>query len=223
VLADLRDEGYVRQDHAGGAYRLTARIVALGFTFLGAAGVTSKIQPILDRLAEKTGELVLLAVINSGRLLRLAKAQGAYRGVLYNPDESPEVFLATTSNGHAWLSCLSDEEVLELVAKQGFKREGDGPRAPKTIGEIIEYVNAARKRGFAKIFETFEAGTSAMAAPILRPGTKTPIGTISVAGPLFRVTDEYMDRFAPLLLASAAEIASFGSELPIFEQVQRSQ
>ena len=79
-------------------------------------------------------------------------------------------------------------------------------------------MSCGRDRGFAKIFETYVPGTSALAAPIFRPGTKTPIGTISVAGPLFRVTDEYMDKIAPVLLASAAEIATVGSKLPIFEQ-----
>jgi IclR family acetate operon transcriptional repressor len=55
LLADLREEGYVRQEYEGGTYRLTAKVVALGFTFLGAAGVTAELQPILDRLGSGLG------------------------------------------------------------------------------------------------------------------------------------------------------------------------
>ena len=218
LLADLREEGYVRQEYEGGTYRLTAKVVALGFTFLGAAGVTAEIQPILDRLAERTGELIVLAVVDGERLLRVAKAQGARRGLLYHQDEGPEVYLAATSNGHAWLSCLDEEEALQLVAKQGYNRPIDGPTAPKTLRDILKYVEATRARGFAKISETYVAGTSAMAAPIFRPGTRRAIGTLSIAGPLLRMTDEHMDSLAPTLFASAAEIAEAGSELAIFEQ-----
>lgn len=221
LLADLREEGYVRQDYEGGSYRLTAKIVALGFTYLANAGVTNEIQPIIDRLAEATGELVTLAVIDSGRLIRLAKAQGAKRGLLYNPDEGSEVYLAATSNGHAWLSCLPEDEVLQLVARQGFNREGYGPNAPKTIKDLLKLVAAAKRAGYAKIFETYEAGTSAVAAPILRAGTTIPIGTLSVAGPSIRVTSSYLDRIAPILLASAKEIADAGSGSPIFAQAEQ--
>jgi IclR family acetate operon transcriptional repressor len=220
LLADLRAEGYVRQEHEGGAYRLTAKILALGLGYLAAAGVTSRIQPILDRLAETTGELVTFAVIDGGRLLRLAKAQGARRGLLYNPDEGSEVYLAATSNGHAWLSCLGEEEVLQLVARQGFSRERYGPNAPRTLRELLDLVETARRLGHARIVETYEAGTAAVAAPIVRPGTAVPIGTISVAGPIIRMTSNYMDWIVPHLLASAAEIAIAGAGSPVFAQAE---
>jgi IclR family transcriptional regulator, acetate operon repressor len=219
LLSDLREDGYVRQDREGGSYALTARIVALGFAYLGAAGVSDKIQPGLDRLAEQTGEVVVLAVIDSGRLVRVAKAMGARRGLLYNPNEGSDVYLATTSNGHAWLSCLSEEEALHLVAKQGFSRDVDGPNAPRTIRGLLSLLAAARKRGFAKVFETFEAGTAAMAAPVRSRDSGVPIGTLSIAGPMVRMTDEIMDRFAPDLIASAASIGEAAADSPIFERI----
>ena len=218
LLADLREEGFVRQDFDGGAYRLTAKIVSLGMIYLSAAGATTAVLPLVEELAEATGELVVLATIDGERLLRIAKAQGAKRGLLYNPDEGSEVYLAATSNGHAWLSCLSEEAALQLVARQGFNREGYGPNAPKTIKDLMALVRHARKLGYAKIFETYEAGTSAVAAPIVHPGTKSPIGTISVAGPSLRTTNEQLDRIAPLLILTARKIADAGASLPIFPQ-----
>lgn len=218
LLGDLRDEGFVRQDFDGGSYRLTAKIVSLGLTYLSTSKATDKVLPFVEELADATGELVVLTVIDGERLLRIAKAQGAKRGLLYNPDEGSEVYLPATSNGHAWLSCLSEEEALQLVARQGFNRDGYGPNAPKTIKALMSLVRQARKLGYAKIVETYEAGTSAVAAPVLRPGTKSPIGTISIAGPSFRMTDEQMDRLAPLLVKTASKIADAGHSLVIFPQ-----
>lgn len=219
LLADLKDEGYIRQDFEGGAYRLTAKIVALGFSHLASAGVTTRIQPLLDQLADKTGELVTLTVIHDGKLIRLAKAQGARRGLLYNPDEGAEVYLAATSNGHAWLSCLEEDELLQLVARQGVKREGYGPNAPRTIRELLGFVEAARELGYAKIFETYEPGTSAIAVPVFDSRSRRPFGTISVAGPVIRMTSETMDLILPTLRETADAIAAAGDGLPIFSEM----
>jgi IclR family transcriptional regulator, acetate operon repressor len=218
LLADLKDEGYVRQDYDGGAYRLTAKLVALGYSFLSAAGVSSQLQPIIDGLAEQTGELVVLAVVERGRLLRLIKAQGARGGLLYNPDEGPEVYLAATSNGHAYLSTLMEDEAIQLVAKQGLQNDGVGKNAPKTIRQLFEYIDQARETGIARIFDVWVDGTSAMAAPVLRPGTRSAIGTISVAGPTIRMTHDRMDQFVDLLKAACGKVAEIGSGLPVFEQ-----
>ena len=216
LLADLREAGFVRQDFDGGAYRLTAKIASLGSAYLWTAGATAEVLPLVDQLAAATGELVVLAALDGDRLLRIAKAQGAKRGLLYNPDEGSEVYLAATSNGHALLSCLSDERALQLVARQGFSRDGYGPNAPKTIKELMVSIHQARKRGYAKIFETYEAGTSAIAAPILRPRKRSPMGTISVAGPSLRMTDAQMDRIAPLLCEATRNVAEAAAALPIF-------
>lgn len=216
LLADLKDEGYVRQEFEGGAYRLTAKIVALGFSHLASAGVTTRIQPLLDQLADKTGELVTLAVIHDEKLIRVAKAQGARRGLLYNPDEGAEVYLAATSNGHAWLSCLDEDEALQLAARQGLKREGYGPNAPRTMRELLGFVETARDLGYAKIFETYEPGTAAIAVAAFSERSKRPIGTISVAGPVIRMTSEAMDRILPPLRETAEAIAKASEELPLF-------
>lgn len=218
ILADLKEEGYVRQDYEGSAYRLTAKLVALGYSFLATAGVSNQLQPIIDRLADRTGELVVLAVVEQGKLLRLIKAQGARGGLLYNPDEGPEVFLAATSNGHAYLSTLTEDESIQLVAKQGFQTESVGKNAPKSFRQLFEYIDKARETGIARIFDVWVDGTSAMASPIIHPVTSKAIGTISVAGPTIRMTDARMDEIVETLKATCEEISNLAAGLPVFEQ-----
>src|SRR4051794_20750931 len=74
ILTVLAAQGYVRQDRYHGAYRLTAKIASLGFTFLARSGVTDLAQPILDRLARESGELVRLSIVDERTLTWVAKA-----------------------------------------------------------------------------------------------------------------------------------------------------
>ena len=66
TLAILASRGYVRQDPATQAYALTLRLSKLGFRLLGARHLPDAGQPVLQRLAEQTGEYCRLAVVEGG-------------------------------------------------------------------------------------------------------------------------------------------------------------
>jgi DNA-binding IclR family transcriptional regulator len=214
LLADLAKQGYVRQDHEGAPYALTTKLVSLGLTYLAQTGVLDIAQPIMDRLAASTGELVRLGVVDGDRLTWVAKAQGARSGLRYDPDAGADAHLASTANGHAWLSSMSEEKALALVTRQGF---GDarrlGPRAPMTVQALLEQLRVAREHGYAVVTESSAPGMAAMAAVVRRPGSGEVIGVLSIAGPVLRLDEARMHALAPTLLEAAQEMsaASLGS------------
>jgi len=209
LLASLVQRGYARQDVETARYLLTTRLVTLGFRYLAAAGVVDTVQPTLDRLAGETGELVRLGVIDGDRQTWVAKAQGARAGLKYDPDMGMEAPLASTASGHAWLACLSDEQAVELVARQGFPPSGaQGPNAPRTIEALLARIKAARARGYACVVESSAPGTAAMAAAVRHPVTGGVVGVVSVAGPSVRLTEERMRSLAPRMLDAAEELSA---------------
>jgi IclR family acetate operon transcriptional repressor len=215
LLAELVRYGYVRQDQSQGNYMLTIKLVSLGLGFLSATGVVDIAQPLLDKLAGESGELVRLAVVDGDDLTFVAKAQGAMRGLRYDPDMGLSVNLSCSAAGHAWLSTLSDEEALTLVAKRGFGRTEDyGPNAPTTVKALLAYLHTARQQGYSTIVEVFAPAMTAMAAPVRR-GNGAVIGVVTIAGPLVRLTEERMHALAPALMNTAHELAmaSAGSAL----------
>jgi DNA-binding IclR family transcriptional regulator len=207
VLAELCEAGYVRQAAEQGLYFLTIKLVSLGLSFLSSSGVVDIAQPLLDRLAQASGELVRLAVRDADELVFVAKAQGAVRGLRYDPDMGLSVKLSCSAAGHALLSTMSDEAVLALVARQGMgDPEEFGPKAPTTLKALLGFVRAARKRGFSMIVEVFAPGMSAMSAPIRRRDGEV-LGVVTIAGPLVRLTEARMTTLGPALIEAAAEIA----------------
>jgi IclR family transcriptional regulator, acetate operon repressor len=223
LLTDLKETDYVRQEHDG-SYSLTVKLVALGLNYLSSANFNNLVQPILERLAAQTGDLVMLSVIEGDRLMRVAKVQGAQRGLQYNPVEEPELYLAASANGHAWLSCMSDDAAMQLLAKQGIRATGYGQTAPRTVKDAMKRVRAAREQGYAVAQDTHETGISAIAvairSPVCNPGARRPLGTLSVAGPSIRLTAARIDSFAPLLLAAAKELGVTAKSSALFRAPQ---
>jgi IclR family acetate operon transcriptional repressor len=215
LLTELIRLGYVRQDQSHGDYTLSIKLVAMGLSFLSASGITDVAQPLLDRLAADAGELVRLAVVDGESLTFVAKAQGATRGLRYDPDMGLSVMLSCSAAGHAWLSTMSDEDALQLVARQGFGEPAKfGPKAPTTVKALLACLKLARARGFAVINEVFAPAMSAMSAPVRGAGGLV-IGVVTIAGPVIRLTDERMLALGPTLVQAADGIgqASGGSAL----------
>lgn len=218
LLADLTRCGYVRQTRDHGDYLLTTKLVSMGLSFLSKSGIVDIAQPLLDRLAEISGELVRLSVVDGNRLTWVARAQGARQGLRYDPDMGSDAHLSCSSSGHAWLASLSDDEALALVAQQGLgSPQQFGPNAPTSLQTVMDEVRITRERGFSMTEETYTAGLNAMAAPVRLSG-QPPMGIISIAGPTVRFTKERMLALGSDLVSLAAQLAAASGASPFFSK-----
>jgi IclR family transcriptional regulator, acetate operon repressor len=221
LLAELGRCGYVRQLREQGDYALTTKLPAVGLGFLGACGIVDIAQPVIDRLAEISGELVRLALVDGDRLTFVAKAQGARSGLRYDSDMGIDVRLSCSAGGHAWLMTLTEERAAELVARQGFGDPKEfGPKAPTTYKALMKILDEDRKRGFSMINEMYAPGMTAMAAPVQRRG-QGAIAVITIAGPLIRLTPQRMLELGAPLLSAAGELAMGSATSPLFAQPGR--
>lgn len=212
LLADLAGGGYVRQDAESDNYMLTLRFVALGLKHLAANDLAQLAKPILEQLAESSGELVRLSLVDGTDLVWVSKFQGARSGLRYDPDTGSTVRLSCSASGHAWLADLPEDEALSMIYRQGIgSLEEYGPAAPQGLDDIRERLRTTRERGYATVHDTFEAGTSAMAVAV-RADQGAVVGVISIAGPSVRLTPERMSEFAPELQAAVEDLS--GLSLP---------
>lgn len=208
VLTSLAEQGYVRQHRHQGVYQLTAKIASLAFTFLSGSGITDLAQPILDRLARAAGELVRLALIDGRDLIWVAKAQGSQFGLRYDPDMGQVGRLSCTASGHAWLACLSDDDAMRLVEKQGFGLRKDyGPKAPETKAALLKALRETRKRGYSTAIQTYTPWMNSAAAAVRNPVTGEVAGAVVIAGPQMRLTEQRIAELSPLLIDAARELA----------------
>ncbi|WP_213301724.1 IclR family transcriptional regulator [Paraburkholderia sacchari] len=220
LLSMLIDEGFVRQDEEHGEYMLAMKLVSLGLIYLSTSGVFDLSQPVLDRLAEASGELARLGVVEDDHITFVGKAQGAKSGLRYDPDMGSNPPLHCTASGQAWLATLPDERAIELVSKQGGlgPKAQNLPRAPKTIQQFLKDLNGARQRGYGMAIETYEAGMTSIAAAVRNPVTQEVVGIVSLAGPSSRLPEERLKELAPHLLEAASDMGAATLSSRIFKR-----
>lgn len=210
TLQELVRFGYVRQLPQRGDYALTTRMASMGLSFLSRSGAVDIAQPVIQRLAQATEELVRLAIVDGERLTLVAKAQGARSGLLYDPDMGIDLRLSCSAAGQAWLMTLPEDQAIACVTRQGLGQPKNfGPNAPTSFKALLKLLDEHRKRGFSIIEEAYAPGMSSMAAPVQRRGEPTT-GVVVIAGPSARLPASRMRQHGPALLAAAAELATSG-------------
>ncbi len=223
LLADLVRLGYVRQAKGRGEYLLTTKMVSMGLSYLSHSGIVDIAQPLLNQLAETSGELVRLSVVDGERLTWVARAQGARLGLRYDPDMGSDARLSCSSSGWAWLSTLDDDGALATLARQGLGLpEQYGPAAPTSLQAALDGVRAARALGYAITVDTYSLGLSAISAPVRFKG-QPAIGALTIAGPTARFTVERMQALAPALIDTAQQLAAASGASPFFQLSSSAQ
>lgn len=216
----LVEAGFLFRHEQTGLYELTYKLSNLGLRKLDSARILDQAGGVLRRLAERTGELARLAIVEQGcRITWVLAAAGEKRSLRIDPNYRFDVCFASHATGKAWLSTLPWKRAWELIQAQGapkFTQHSLTRRA-----EIEEQISQARRRGYAISFEENELGVGAVAAPILVRlvnGEQSCVGAISLAAPTYRMTKSQLAACAPIVIEATRELAAIW---PIDSQASR--
>lgn len=204
------ERGYLEQEPAGQRYVATLKLALIGFRHLAATGLRDVCVPELRRLANETGELARLAVVEQGSLTWVAEAQGARDGLRYDGNLGRQAILHATAAGKAWLATLSDEEAVRLVLAQGFRSPPEtGPNAVQTVEGLLRALRQTRADGYAIAVEEASLGVNAVAVAVVDTATGGgTVGSIIVVGPSARMTPARAAAIVPPLRSAAERIGA---------------
>jgi DNA-binding IclR family transcriptional regulator len=161
--------------------------------------------------------------VTNGTLRWLAKAQGSNSNLIVDSASGVEAVPHATASGKAWLSTLPTDELERLVTTNGLTAQTD--RTTTDIGVLLAELERVRNTGYATVSEEMDVGISAIAAPIVPSESQDSraVGTVSVAGPSARLTQDVLEEFAPALRDTASELASTWRVYAHFDNVSPSR
>jgi IclR family acetate operon transcriptional repressor len=191
ILHTLKALGYVQQDEASGAYRLTQELVWLGRSETRDSLIRAA-RPHLERLRAQFEQTVGLAVLDKDQLLYIEILEGL-RSIRMNATVNTYAPLHCTSLGKAILSKLDAEEMARVLG-----RKPPAKFTSKTITSIAlleRHLAEVRAQGYAVDDEETEEGARCVGAAIIGRLGK-PVGAISVSGPVSAISLERVPAIA---------------------------
>lgn len=209
LLDTLVHLGIVWRDDRHQVFHLTYRISNLGLRQLQKGGFLDQCASFLKTLAETTGELVRLAVVEHGtRINWVWSVAGARRSVRIDPNYSLEISLNAHAIGKAWLSTIPFADALQFMLQAGI--EARTVHTMTNLDALRAELALTSERGYAVSYQEQELEVGAIAAPVVvtdLSGVSVCVGAVSLAAPTSRMQRIDLEACAPLLLNTVAQLA----------------
>jgi len=158
-------------------------------------------QPVLERLAQETGETAHSSLISGNSLVTVGVCPSS-RATRVHVDFDELLPMHATASGLVCLAFAS-EGPLEDVLAAPLQRFASGTICD--VDELRATVTATRERGFGLAHQSYEDEVVGIAAPIFDPDGK-PYGAVSVASPTSRTDDGRVEANSKLVIAAALEV-----------------
>ncbi|MFG2440453.1 IclR family transcriptional regulator C-terminal domain-containing protein [Streptomyces sp. NPDC048508] len=160
-LLTLADLGYVHTD--GRTFRLTPRVLELGYAYLSGFTLPEIALPHLEQLAETVGESSSLCVLDGDDIVYVARVPT--RRIMAATITVGTRFPAhVTSVGRVILAHLKDEETDVRLARADLR-----PLTARTLASadrLRTELRRVRRQGYAIVDQELEEGLRSVAAPV---------------------------------------------------------
>lgn len=200
LIAALADEGVVeRTPH--GEWQLSYKLVSIAGAQLARSGLTAAARPVLQDLAEVSGQTAFLATRSDRHVVYLDKVQSDAQVQLY-VELGARRPLHCTGLGKAILAHLPPGELADVLDAPLAKVTQHTITDPDELRRLLDVV---KSRGYATDNEEVVEGVSCVAAPLF-DHTGSVVGAISIAGtdPRLRAADDEL----PDVVKNAAAVVS---------------
>jgi IclR family pca regulon transcriptional regulator len=200
-LLTLVDLGYVHTD--GRLFRLTPRVLELGYAYLAGFTLPELAEPHLEHLVAQVRESSSLCVLDGDDIVYVARVPT--RRIMTATITVGTRFPAhVTSVGRVILAHLPDEEIGTRLARTDLR-----PLTARTIvspQQLAAELRRVRRQGYAIVDQELEEGLRSVAAPVRdRDGEVVAAVNIPVAAGRNSVESVRRD-LLPHLLATVARI-----------------
>lgn len=163
IVGALAAEGFISTAGGSGRIKLGPELQSLGLSLTTAP--RERLRPVMQSLAEETGETVDLAVLRDGRMLFVDQIVGRHR--LRTVSSIGETFpLVTTANGKAALACLDEIEATNLILNE-FRATTARDRK---MAALLTEIEGIRAGALATDEDEHTDGISALGFGLADPG-----------------------------------------------------
>jgi len=202
ILLTLQTLGYVESD--GKQFRLTARILELGFAYLSSMPIWDLAEPVMEGLVEQVRESCSAAVLDGTEIVYVLRlhTHKIMRTTLGVGSRLPAY---CTSLGRMLLAGLPDAELEQRLRASDLRQHTR--HTVTDIPTLMSLIRQARTQGWCLVNQELEEGLISVAAPLTNRAGQT-VAALNISGQANRTSAEVMQAsLLPALLAAAQAIS----------------
>lgn len=204
LTGTLQAKGYLVREPNTALFSLGPRFLVLGKALERRVDLVTLARPILQQLAQDTGESATLYVRNGLERVVLAREEGIY-DIRHTVLEGQRMPLHAGAAGKVLLAFGPDEVVERLFAQETLPRltpntVTDGDKLKKQIVQI-------RTQGYAVSTAERDSDAASLAAPVFNADNLLT-AAMSIAGPLSRLTKQAMKKHRPKVVEAAQRLST---------------
>ena len=193
--------GYVARAPGGRGFRLSLKVLDLGFNAIARMELRERVRPVLRSLVGEVNEAASVAVLDGADMVYIERVQAGMVRLGVDVRVGSRIPAYCSAVGMAVLAWLPKSEQTRII--------GLAPRVKLTartvtdIKEITARLARVRKAGYVLADQEITSGLRALAAPVLDVDGH-PIAAVSVVAPVLRMP---LDAFLKLAVAPVLEAA----------------
>ena len=200
-LLTLVDLGYVRQD--GKLFRLTPRVLGLGYAFLSSQSLPGIAEPHLERLVREVHESSSMSVLDGPDIVYVARVPTS-RLMTVAINVGTRFPAYATSMGRVLLAGLDEAALEEHLATLELRRFTE--HTVTSLDGLRARLEETRAQGYAIVDQELEPGLGSIAAPVRNRHGKV-VAAVNVSSHVSRITRDKARRvLLPPLLRAVTEI-----------------
>ena len=203
LLEAMRSHRLIGYEQSSGSYHLGMKLFEMGSQAVERLALDQHAHPILDRLADVSGETAHLCILDGSDVVYIAKVE-CTRTLRIPSAVGQRNPAYCTGVGKAILAHLPSTQLADYLAGTTLR-----PFTKKTLTSASELKANLRQivtLGYAIDDQEREEGVRCVAAPVRDHGGRV-IAAISIAGPTMRVTKEKIAELAAHVMRAANEIS----------------
>lgn len=202
LTSTLSDMGYIYRDR-NKRYFATYKVSNMAMRILERTRLVDQCRPALQKLAEQTGELVLLSVVDQGLPRWIMAVPGMRRRLQVEP--LPSVELHSTATGKAWLATLSDTAVAKAL---DGRMQALTPFTITDLDKMLTELAEIRATDISFSNQENEVGIAAVATAIRLTAADEArcVGFVSITAPLARTKPADFERYRTLIVETARKL-----------------
>ncbi|WP_408008479.1 IclR family transcriptional regulator [Pseudalkalibacillus sp. A8] len=193
ILETFEKNRFIIKDEVTKKYSLGYATWELGVIMYESLNVQKLIRPILEQLMEKTGESIFFTILDRDEAVTLEVVEPENK-VKFSVSAGSRAPLYVGASYRSILAYLPEEFVDALITGGLVKYTKTTMTDPDELKAELEKI---REQGWAQSQSEYTEDVIALAVPLIVG--REIIGSITVSGPTYRMSDDKIQEYLPLL------------------------